>query len=248
MAFVQLPGVAQALIMARVGWDGLIFDWQHGALDFAQIADAIAVVAGAGTPAWVRVAANEPGAIGQLLDAGATGIICPLVESRLDAERLVSACRYPPQGRRSLGPLRAELLRGHLTTEQASMAIRTFAIIESPLGMAHIEEIVATPGLDGILVGIADLALSEGRPFRGYDDPQTRRSTEVAARVTEGAGRMLGVPLIFGQGTSFVCDLQPDLIVAGTDVDFLRHGARCTIERLRLEGPSREDADKGTAQ
>jgi 4-hydroxy-2-oxoheptanedioate aldolase len=245
LAFVKLPGVAHSLVMASMPWDGLIFDLQHGAVDPSQAGDGIAVAVHAGVPAWVRVSANDAGLIGHMLDAGATGIICPQVESPSDAQSLVSACRYPPEGARSLGPLRAELLHGPRTTSETNRAVRVFAIIESATAMAVLDEIVATPGLDGILLGIADLAVSEGRSFNGYADALTRESTEVAAGTAHAAGRMVGLPLLPGDDESFVYGLEPDLVVAGADVDFLFQAGRWTIDQIARDGASRPEPAQG---
>ena len=124
----------------------------------------------------VRVNWNTPGDTMRLLDAGAYGVICPMIETRTECEAFVGACRFPPLGYRSLGPTRARVYAGDDYAERANDTIITFAMIETEAGFNNREEIMSVPGLDGVFVGIGDLRLSlTGRA--GADFPMTRLST-----------------------------------------------------------------------
>jgi 4-hydroxy-2-oxoheptanedioate aldolase len=109
----------------------------------------------------VRVAANDATPIGRALDAGAAGVIVPLVNSAEDAARAVSASRYPPVGIRSYGPMRS-MLRIGPTPAEADASIVVLAMIETPEGLDNVEAIAATPGLDGLYIGPSDLTLAVG--------------------------------------------------------------------------------------
>jgi 2-keto-3-deoxy-L-rhamnonate aldolase RhmA len=150
---VELAGAAQA--------DAVIIDMQHGLWDRASLEQAAGAVA-EGTPALVRVAENSPIAIGQALDTGAEGVIVPLIESAEEAALAVAAARFPPQGRRSGGGVRP--LAGGFLDYCATANERTVVgvMIETSRGVDNAGEITRTPGVDFVLIGTGDLALSLG--------------------------------------------------------------------------------------
>jgi 4-hydroxy-2-oxoheptanedioate aldolase len=148
--------------IARLGYDYVCLDGQHGLIGYAGLlASLTAIDAGGRSVGLVRVEANDPTPIGRALDAGATGVIVPLIDSAEDAARAVEATRYPPLGRRSYGPMRSGLRIGpDPATAHAETVV--LAMIETPQGLAEVEKICATPGLDGVYVGPSDLRLAVG--------------------------------------------------------------------------------------
>lgn len=159
-----------AEIMAAQGYDTLTVDLQHGALDYASLLPMLQAMRGSGVVPMARVPWLDPGHIMKALDAGAMGIICPMVNNRAEAEAFVSYMRYPPEGQRSFGPTRATVAHGGYGVE-ANAEVLALAMIETAEGMDNLEEIAATPGLDGIYVGPADLTLGTqaGRLPPGFD-------------------------------------------------------------------------------
>ncbi|MGW1680828.1 HpcH/HpaI aldolase family protein [Saccharopolyspora sp. NPDC002376] len=148
--------------LARLGYDYVVVDAQHGMLGYTGIRNAIlAIDAGATSAPLVRVGQNDPYTIGRALDAGANGVIVPLVDTAEDAAAAVRATRYPPEGRRSFGPMRSQLRVGPDPAE-ANESVLVLAMIETPEGLANVTEICATPGLDGVYIGPADLRLAVG--------------------------------------------------------------------------------------
>lgn len=148
--------------LAGCGFDYVVLDGQHGLLGSAGLLSGLMAVDTAGQAAGlVRVAANDPTPIGRALDAGAAGVIVPLVDTAADAAAAVAAARYPPAGIRSYGPTRAQLRVGS-TPADANAATVVLAMIETPQGLANVEAIAATPGLDGIYIGPSDLRLAVG--------------------------------------------------------------------------------------
>lgn len=172
--------------LARIGYDYLCVDGQHGLLSYTGILRALSAVdAGGASVGLVRVGANDPFLIGQALDAGAAGVIVPLVNSAADAVRALEATHYPPLGARSWGPVRADLRVGP-TPEAANAAVSCLAMIETREGLANVETICAVPGLTGIYVGPADLCLAVGGAFPG--DPAVADTFEKAlVRIREAA-------------------------------------------------------------
>ncbi|MGN7132440.1 HpcH/HpaI aldolase family protein [Rhodococcoides corynebacterioides] len=148
--------------LAHLGWDYLCLDLQHGLIGYdGMLRGLTAVDAARGPAGLVRVEANDRTYIGKALDAGARGVIVPLIDTADDAALAVSYSRYPPVGVRSYGPMRSQLRVGPLPAE-ADDAVVVLAMIETPEGLENVESICAVPGLDGIYVGPSDLRIAVG--------------------------------------------------------------------------------------
>ena len=148
-----------AEIMAAQGYDSVTIDVQHGALDYSSVLPMLQAMGASGVVPMTRVPWLEPGIIMKMLDAGAYGVICPMVSTAEQAAEFVSYMRYPPLGQRSYGPTRVSFSAGSNYGSEANSELLAFAMIETAEGMANLDAIAATPGLDGIYVGPADLTL-----------------------------------------------------------------------------------------
>lgn len=159
-----------AEIMAAQGYDAISIDVQHGALDHTVALSMMQAMRASGVSIGVRVPWLDPAIIMKALDAGALNIICPMINTAAQAEEFVSYLRYPPLGQRSFGPTRASFaMPGYgLAMNEEVVAL---AMIETAEGVANIEGIAATTGLDGLYVGPADLTLGTqgGRLAPGFD-------------------------------------------------------------------------------
>jgi len=182
--WASIPSALTAEAVALAGPDYVVADQQHGALEPATLMGMLQAIAGAGSVPLVRVAANDPFAIGQALDLGAAGVIVPLVSSGEEAARAVAACRYQPEGIRSFGALRAG----------AGERPLCLVMIETRDGLERVEEIASTPGLDGIYVGPSDLALSLGlQPTLRLEHPPVLEALDTVRAACERAGVIAGV-------------------------------------------------------
>jgi len=172
-----------AEIMAAQGYDSVTIDVQHGALDYSSALPMMQAMRASGVVPMARVPWLEPGIIMKMLDAGAYGVICPMVNTAAQAAEFVSYVRYPPYGQRSFGPTRVSFAAGSNYASQANDELLAFAMIETQQGMDNLAEIAATPGLDGIYVGPADLtfSLAGGRLPPGFD----REEAEMIDRLHE---------------------------------------------------------------
>src|SRR5881396_2879657 len=159
-----------AEVMARQGFDALCVDLQHGTAEMKDVAPMLQAISQTDTVPVVRVAWNEPAAIMKALDLGAYGIIVPLVNTAEEAAMAVAACRYPPVGMRSSGPVRAVHYGGADYVAHANDEIVVMAMIETKQGLANLDAICATPGLDAVYIGPADLSFALGMAPRG-DNP-----------------------------------------------------------------------------
>ena len=158
--WLHIPSAWSAEIMANQDWDSLVIDMQHGMMGMETAIVMLQAISTTDTVPMARVNWNTPGDIMRLLDAGAYGIVCPMIETRQQCEDFVGACRFPPLGYRSLGPTRARIYAGADYAEHANDTVLAFAMIETQLGFDNRDEIMAVPGLDAVFVGIGDLRLS----------------------------------------------------------------------------------------
>lgn len=148
--------------MAHQGWDSLTIDLQHGVVDYQAMVGMLQAIGTTATVPLVRVPWLEPGILMKTLDAGAYGVICPMVNSREDAQRLVAYTHYAPRGTRSFGPVRALLYGGADYPQHANDTIVTFAMIETAAALDNLDDILSVPGLDAIYIGPSDLSLALG--------------------------------------------------------------------------------------
>jgi 4-hydroxy-2-oxoheptanedioate aldolase len=160
-----------AEIMAAQGYDSICIDIQHGALDYSAALPMFQAMRASGVVPLARVPWLEPGIVMKVLDAGAFGVVCPMVNTAEQAAEFVSYLRYPPLGQRSFGPTRANFSAGANYAAEANGEILAFAMVETAEAMSNLDAIAATPGLDGIYVGPADLtfSLSQGRLAPAFD-------------------------------------------------------------------------------
>ncbi len=160
--WLAIPNSFSAETMAHQGWDSLTIDLQHGIVDYLSTVSMLQAISTTDVTPLVRVAWLDPGIIMKVLDAGAYGVICPMINDAADAEALVAACRYPPQGQRSFGPIRALLYAGADYPSHANESVIVLAMIETAKALANLDEILAVPHLDGVYVGPADLSNALG--------------------------------------------------------------------------------------
>ena len=161
-AWLTLESPASAATVAAAGFDAVVVDLQHGHATIAGLPQLLAAITRTPALPFVRAAWHHPADLMRALDLGVRGVICPMIGSQAEAEAFVAACRYPPVGTRSYGPIQAAFGRGLEQTKAAEDAILLFAMIETADGFANLDEIASTPGLDGLFVGPADLSLGMG--------------------------------------------------------------------------------------
>jgi len=171
--FLSIPHCLSAEMMAHTGLDWLCIDMQHGCIDYSDAVPMLAAISTTAVTPIVRVPWNEPSMIMKVLDAGAYGVIVPMVSNRAEAERAVAACRYPPAGIRSNGPNRAALYGGADYQKHADNEMLCIVMIETAEGIEKMDEIASTPGVDAVYIGPTDLALALGLPpVMDNDDPK----------------------------------------------------------------------------
>jgi 4-hydroxy-2-oxoheptanedioate aldolase len=163
-AWAALPSAFAAELMCVDGLDYVCVDQQHGMIDYLTMVEMLRAIEGRDVVTLTRVPANEGWMISKALDAGVQGVVVPMVNSGKEAAAAVTACRYPPLGNRSYGPIRSSLVMKSRELPVIGGEVLCFVMVETREAVERIDEIAATPGLDGIYIGPADLALGLGLP------------------------------------------------------------------------------------
>ena len=173
-----------AEVMAHQGWDTLTIDMQHGVIDYAAMVTMLQAISTTAVVPIVRVPWLEPGIIMKSLDAGAYGVICPMVNTREDAQKLVAYTHYAPRGTRSFGPVRANLYGGADYAQHANDTIVSFAMIETAQALDNLDAILSVEGLDAVYIGPSDLSLALGctPQFDDVDPPVAQALDHILAR------------------------------------------------------------------
>ena len=226
-----------AEIMASAGYDVLTADLQHGAFDYHAMLGMFQAMRASGAAPLARVPWLDAGAVMKALDAGAFGVICPMVNSRAEAERLVSYVRYPPHGTRSFGPTRAHFSAGPRYGEEADGNVICLAMIETRDAFDRVEEIAATPGLDGLYVGPADLALGlAGRKYRTGFDREEPEMVAALHRIRDAA-HAAGIRACLHNGSAAYAARAIgwgfDLVTVSNDVRLLAGAAEASVAEVR---------------
>lgn len=236
-SWMSMPGGKLAGQMARLPIEGVCLDMQHGMIGFSDAVPMIAAINGAGRPAIVRILWNEPGFVGQALDAGAVAVIAPMVNSKEEAEALVRAAKYPPMGARSWGgytALQASGLAPGDYLAQANRLTQVFAMIETQEALARVDEIAAVKGLDGLFVGPSDLSITLSK---GAGIDKTGQATLTAMKkIADAARRNNLVAGAFGGNADVVkayLELGYRFIAAGVDADILQAGAAALVNAIK---------------
>jgi len=167
--WLKVPSSVSAEIAALSGFDYVCIDMQHGFSDRNDLIPMLQAIQPHSPRAIVRVPSNEPSVIGWALDAGATGVIVPLVNSAEEAEKAVRACFYPSKGNRSMGPTRAERVFGEKYAQGVKDSIQCLPMIETLDALNNLESILSVDGVDSIYVGPSDLSVNLGLP-KGNND------------------------------------------------------------------------------
>jgi len=182
--WLAIPNAFSAETMAHQGWDSLTIDLQHGVVDYQAAVNMLTAISTTNTVPVVRAPWLDPGILMKILDAGAYAVICPMVNTRADAELLVAATHYQPRGTRSFGPVRALLYGGADYPQHANDTIVVFAMIETRQALDNLDDILSVKGLDAVYIGPSDLSLSLGcRPaFDDVDLPVAEAIDHILAR------------------------------------------------------------------
>ena len=232
--WLAIPSSFSAEVMAHQGWDSLTIDLQHGVIDYAALVPMLQAISTTATVPIVRVPWLEPGILMKVLDAGAYGVICPMINTREDAQKLVHCTHYAPQGTRSFGPIRASLYGGADYPQHANKTIVTFAMIETAQALDNLDAILSVEGLDAIYIGPSDLSLSLGcKPVFDDVEPKAQQAIEHIVARAKAHGVVAGIH----NGRADVAKARVGLgyrfVTLGSDARFLAAGSQELLAAMR---------------
>jgi len=233
-AWLSVGNVHTAELIANAGFDWVCIDMQHGLIAYSDLLRMLPAISTTDTTPLVRVSSNNLPEINKALDAGAMGVIVPLVNTAEDAAAAVSACRYPPDGTRSFGPTRAALYGGRGYAAEANGQIACIVMIETQAGLDNLDAIVSTPGVSGVYVGPADLALSLGLPPRGdTDEPRHLAAVERILATCKRLGVPAGIHTGGLEWSKRRLAMGFDFVTLGTDTGFMMQAVTADLAAVR---------------
>jgi 4-hydroxy-2-oxoheptanedioate aldolase len=237
--WLGIPSSFSAEVMANADLDSLTIDMQHGIVEYQTAVTMLQGISTTNVTPLVRVPWNDPIPIMKMLDAGAYGIICPMVNTREECEKFVRACRYAPAGYRSFGPARAAIYGGADYASEANSSVITLAMIETAEAMENLEDIMSVEGLDAVYVGPTDLSISlghapgtKGASLEPVADNVIAAIDEILATAAK-KGIKTGIQCTSGEGVRDKFQKGFDLGTITADFRLIAAGAAADVKAAR---------------
>jgi 4-hydroxy-2-oxoheptanedioate aldolase len=236
-SWLAIPSGYSAEVIAQCGFHSVTVDMQHGVQDYMSLVQCFQAMDRHPITPLVRVPWNEPGIIGKVLDAGAWGVICPMVSTPAEAKALVSACLYPPAGKRSNGPIRAGAY-GEPGTYQniANDEMLVIPMIETQEAIDNIDAILDVPGVSGIYIGPSDLGFSLGmKPLLDREEPEILKIYEKLIAAANNRGMFAGVHNLTGAYAARMIKMGFRFVTLNNDSGLMARAARNEIAIARKD-------------
>ncbi len=240
----SIPSSFSAEVMAHQGFDSITIDMQHGVVDYQVAITMLQAISTTSVIPLTRVPWNDPARLMKVLDAGSYGVICPMINTTEEAEALVSACKYPPKGIRSFGPIRAKYYAGggihgggdyHVFANDETLVIPQ---IETREAIENLDEILQVPGISAIYIGPSDLAMALGcEPRKGQKDPVV---VEAKKKILETCKRH-GIPAGIHTNST---DVAVEMIKQGFQLTSLQSDDRFLMAKAKEEVDAVKNAIK----
>lgn len=225
-----------AEIMGTTGFDWLVIDGEHAPNDIQTIRSQLMALEASPSNAVVRLPSDEVWLIKQALDAGAQTLLIPMIETPEQAAAVVSACLYPPAGIRGMGATMARASRFGAIPDYGKVANDEICVVvqvETAKGMANLEAIAATPGIDGVFIGPSDLSADMGFPGN-TSAPEVQAELTRAPGVIKAAGKAPGTLSLTEAGAQAMLDMGYDFVAVGIDVVMLAQAARALSAKWKM--------------
>jgi 2-keto-3-deoxy-L-rhamnonate aldolase RhmA len=237
-SWMSMAHVSIAEILASAGYDWVVVETEHTAIDVSEVLKLIIAIEGRGAVPLVRLAWNDPIQCKAVLDSGAAGVIVPMINTKADAELAVKSAKYPPLGFRGVGLARAQGYGQNFAeyVQAANDATLLMVQIEHIEAVRNIEEILSVPGIDGVFIGPYDLSLSMGAPGQ-LDHPDLVAAKQRVLDATLARGLVAGIHLVHPDRAPREIErcVQDGyrFIALGTDILFLGDSARALQSAAR---------------
>src|SRR5439155_17827276 len=237
--WLSIPSAFSAEVMAHQGFDSLTVDMQHGVTDYQVAVTMLQAISTTSVIPLARVPWNDPAILMKSLDAGVYGVVCPMINTRAEAEALVQACKYPPRGYRSWGPVRASIYAGADYVDHANEDLVVMPMIETAEALKNLDEILSVPGVDAIYVGPADLSLALGcKPRLDQTDAPV---VEAQQKIVEACKRHGVVAGIHNGTAAYAVEMMAagyQFLTLASDARFLAARAADEVAATRKSAPA----------
>ena len=235
--WLAIPSGFSAEMIAQCGFDSVTVDMQHGVQDYLSMVQCLQAMHGHPVTPMVRVPWNEPGIIGKVLDGGAYGVICPMVNTPQEAKNFVSYCKYPPQGVRSNGPVRAGMYGAPGSYQKtANEEIVLLPMMETRTAVENMEAIFDVEGIDGVYIGPSDLGFSYGLvPTLDRHEPEILKIYEKIVKECGKRGLRAGIHCSGAEGAARAIRIGFNLVTIANDVGLMATYAKMQVNQTRKD-------------
>jgi 4-hydroxy-2-oxoheptanedioate aldolase len=233
-AWLAIPSGFSAEVIAQCGFDSVTVDMQHGVQDYLSMVQCFQAMHAHPVTPMVRVPWNEPGMIGKVLDGGAYGVICPMVNTPQEAKNLVAYSKYPPKGTRSNGPIRSGMY-GSAGTYQKT-ANDEIVLMETKTAVENMEAILDVEGLDGVYIGPSDLGFSYGLvPKLDREEPEILKIYEKIIKECEKRKLNPGIHCSGAEGAARAINMGFKLVTLSNEVGMMSTYAKLQVNQTRKD-------------
>ena len=247
-AWLSIGSSYSAEVIASLPYDAVTVDLQHGMFDFDTALTMLQAISTTAAVPLVRVSHNSAWMIQKLLDMGAYGVICPMIDTRRECEAFVKAMRYPPRGDRSFGPSRGLLYGGTDYAAHADRTVLAWGMIETEVAVGNLAEILSVEGLDGVYIGPSDLSMTiEGK----VSNPLSSRVVSVVDGIIDAAHRAGKRVGIFCPDAAFARQMIErgcDLVTVMNDAGLVRQATGTLLKELAVARHGSNASTSGSAR
>jgi len=234
--FLELGSIAAAEIAGHAGYDVLLLDHEHSPYDYVNAIHCMNAARGTGAECWVRIPGNDQAYVKRILDSGADGIMCPMINTAEEARQFVSYCRFAPLGFRGYAPTIGRYTSyGYRREEYFRRVNADLAImvqIETAEAVDNTAAITAVDGVNIVFIGPADLSNSLGFPGQ-FNHPTVASAFQRAEDAIKQSGKILGTMLMPGQDVAALIQRGYDFIITGADLGIMRTGMENQVKLLQ---------------
>ncbi|NQY52551.1 MAG: 2,4-dihydroxyhept-2-ene-1,7-dioic acid aldolase [Campylobacteraceae bacterium] len=233
-AWLSIPEAFSAEIMAHTGFDSITIDMQHGVNDYLKTVDMLRAINTTDTVTMVRVPWLDPAHIMKILDAGVNGIICPMINNKKEAQKLVEYSYYPPFGKRSFGPIRAKYVYEGNYAKVANESLLIIAMIETKEALDNLDEILSVDGIDAVYIGPADLSFNLGyEPKFDQEEPYVLEKIKYILKTVKKHNKFAGIHNASVEYALRMKNLGFDFVTVGSDANFIIKAASEVVSSFK---------------
>ena len=240
--WLSIPNSFTAEIISKMNWDTLTIDMQHGMNDYSNSISMLQAISSTSTIPLVRIPWCEPSIIMKMLDLGACGIIAPMINSKKECEEFLSYCYYPPLGKRSFGPIRAQIKYSSNYYQHSNSQIITLAMIETQEAVNNLDDILSLDNLSGVYIGPADMSIAYGlKPKFDVKDDPVYSNLKLIAKKTKEYGKIAGIHNGTCKYAKEMIDIGYRFITISSDVRAMTANLQNVIDEMKNNNSDNTD-------